>query len=111
MSYSNWDRGTVNEDGTISGSWYIVNIDYAACYAIYNQEPVGKKQLPAQAVATKKGYVITVENQPVAQMPTGWTQLVHAVRTRGPLNGEAIVEWRAYVEPQRFMVKFYLKNA
>ncbi len=110
MSYSNWDKGTV-EDGLVSGAWYIVDIDYAACYAIYMAEPVGNKDLPAQAAKVGKRYVITSGDQVIANMPTDWAQLPHHVGSRGPLNGEARVEWRTYDDPQRFMVKFYLKNA
>ena len=112
MSYSNWDSGTVEEDGTICGSWYIADIDYAACYEIFNREPAGdKKQLAAQAALIGKNYVVTIDGTAVANLPTGWTQLPHAVKTRGPLNGHASVTWRAYDNPQRFMVNLYLRHA
>ena len=112
MSYSYWDSGTVEEDGTICGSWYIADIDYAACYEIFNREPAGdKKQLAAQAALIGKNYVVTIDGTAVANLPTGWTQLPHAVKTRGPLNGHASVTWRAYDNPQRFMVNLYLRHA
>lgn len=111
MSYSNWDGGHLEADGTISGTWYIADINYAACYAIYNEEPVGDKTLPAQANIVDKKYVVVVNGQTVANLPTGWTQLPHAVKNRGPLEGEAVIKWRAYDNPQRFMVNLYLKNA
>jgi len=112
MAYSNWDRGRLNDDGTISGSWYIVDVDYAACYEIFNQDPVGDKPgLTAKAQIVNKQYVVTINDRKVANLPTDWTQLPHAVKTRGPLIGEATVKWRAYDNPQRFMVNLYLKNA
>ncbi len=112
MSYSNWDSGTVEDDGTISGSWYIADVHYANCYELYNQEPVGNKnQLPAKVEIVGKQYVVTINGHVVANLPTGWTQLPHAVKTRGPLEGQASINWRAYDDPQRFMVNLYLRNA
>lgn len=111
MGYSNWDKGTVNDDGTISGSWYIVDVDYAACYEIYNTEPVGHKTVPAEAVLEGKRYVIKTGGRYLAAMPTDWAQLVHRVKAKGSLAGEAYIKWRAYDEPQRFMVTFSLKGA
>jgi hypothetical protein len=111
MAYSNWDSGHLEDDGTISGSWYIADIHYAACYEIFNQEPVGNKDLPAQAALIGNEYVVQVNGKTVAPLPTDWTQLPHAVKQRGPLHGEAMIQWRSYDKPARFMVKFYLKNA
>ncbi|MEN9935922.1 MAG: hypothetical protein RLZZ387_2501 [Chloroflexota bacterium] len=111
MSYSNWDGGRLEDDGTISGTWYIADIDHAACYEIHNQEPAGDKTLPAKAELVGKRYVVTINGKTVANLPTDWTQLPHAIKKRGPLNGEAVIKWRAYDEPQRFMVNLYLKHA
>lgn len=110
MGYSNWDKGSV-EDGLISGRWYVVDVDYAACYDIYNSEPVGDKEVDAEAAIIGKRYVITSGGRVIAALPTDWTQLPHAVKTRGPLKGTAMVKWRAYDTPQRFMVNLYLKRA
>lgn len=111
MMGSNWDRHSITDDGRINVSLYITDIDYAACYTIYNQEPPGDKTIPAQAAKVGKQYVVQAEGQTIAQLPTDWTQLPHHIKTRGPLQGEALIQWRAYDEPQRFMVKFYLKGA
>lgn len=110
MGYSNWDSGTV-EDGRITGTWYVADVNYVNCYEIYNREPVGKKELDAEAALIGKQYVIRAEGLTIAALPTDWSQLPHHVKTRGPLRGKAVLQWRSYDKPPRFMVNLYLKRA
>ena len=108
---STWDKQWVADDGTLNAKYYIVEVDYDVAHSIYNQEPVGdKRYLPATVTKHKNNYVITINDQVIGQAPISWTRLDGRLK-QGPIHATADVQWRAYDDPQRFMVKLSIKNA
>jgi hypothetical protein len=108
---SNWDRQWVGDDGSLNATYYITDLAYDVAYAMYNEEPVGnKRDLPAQVVRNGKGYLVMVDGKALANVPITWSRLDGRLN-EGPIMGEVNLEWRAYDDPQRFMVKLYIKNA
>jgi hypothetical protein len=87
--------GTISSEGHIDARFTTYDINYQEAYDIYMADKQGDKyNLPA-TVANQQGRpTLFIDNQPVATLPTTWTQFVNQVKTRGPLQASAHIQWK-----------------
>lgn len=94
-------------DGKIDARFYLRGdeVDYAACYRIFNAEPVGDKfDLPMQAVISNGNYVVMQAGKVLAELPRTWKAFLGELARRGPIHGSGAVSWLK--DEQHFRVRF-----
>jgi len=92
---SMWNKyGTINSDGLINARFSIYEVDYQTARNIWMSETQGDKfDLPATIVNHQGEPTLCINSQPVATLPTKWTQFVNQVKTRGPLQASTHIQW------------------
>lgn len=106
---SSWDNQRVNDDGTVSGSYYISDIDYATAYELWMAEPQGDKDLDARIYRIKNTDYLYVGDKAICVVPINWARISSKIGKQG-MACEAFLQWRKYDDPQRFMVKVNIRN-
>lgn len=87
--------GTI-KGGRLNACFYArdAETDYAACYALFNQEPVGDKyDLPMQAAVVNNRPCIVYEGKVLGYLPIDWTSFLTEVVSRGPIQGIGSIQW------------------
>lgn len=111
MNDAMWNKFGTIKDGRIEARFYMRSADviYATGYAIYNREPVGDKfDLPMQATVLGNKCCVIYNGEPLAYLPSAWTQFVHQVATRGPISGSGFIQWLG--EEKEFKVRFDIEE-
>lgn len=83
-------------DGKISACIYMRGdeVDYAACYDVYNAGSPGDKYDLQMSVRFANGRLCAVyDSRTMAHVPTDWTQFVAQVSTRGQIEAIGCVQW------------------
>lgn len=84
------------------------DVEYAGCYEIYNQEPVGDKFDQRVQVSMIDGKpMATINGIAYAELPNDWPQFITQIRQRGPIHGWGSVIWR----DDEFRVRVNLDDA
>lgn len=103
--------GTIDAYG-VSAQWVLVddatNQDALAEIAA----PNGKKDshgIPAEVSLIEGTPTVTINGQPVAQLPTDWSRFMGQLKKRGAIAGKATINHRA--DRQGLRLVFTLTNA